>query len=102
MVLMEQMILTGRFAEFITAFLDLYNKEQEEKTTWEYWLHRVYDKSYADFVSMVNKPNRAAPTQEEIKSTIEGSFSILQSFDPLRKGVNGGNGTVQTAGNDSG
>ena len=99
---MDQMILTGRFAEFTNTVLELYNKEQEEKTTWEYWLHRVYDKSYADFVSMVSTQNRAAPTQEDIKSTIEGSFSILKSFDPLRKGVNGENGTVQAAGNDSG
>lgn len=102
MAYLDQMIMVGRFTEFINEFLDLYNKEQEEKTTWEYWLHRIYDRSYADFRSLIDKPNRAAPTQEEIKSTIEGSFSILKGFDPLRKGVNGKNGTVQAAGNDSG
>ena len=95
------MIQTGRFTEFVWEFVDIYNKEQEEKTLWELWLHRVFDKPFDEFMKSVDKSNRTAPTQEDIKSTIEGSLSILKSFDPLReRGCD--NGTVQAAGNDSG
>lgn len=78
-----------------------YNEEQEDKTLWDIWLHRIYDKSYPDWKnSLTGKTEKAAPTQEEVKSIAMDSRNILAGFVP-DEGVNR-SGTVQAAGNDSG
>jgi len=79
------MISMGRFTEFINEFINMYNEEQEDKTIWELWLHRVFDKSYEDFRMALNpKQNKAAPTKEDITSTVCASKDILNSFRPSK------------------
>ena len=84
MPLLEGMIGTGRFLEFVDAFVDTYNEEQEDKTLWELWLHRVFDKSFADFRASVNGfgHHAEAPTQEDVKNIVSETKSILSNFVP--------------------
>lgn len=107
MALLEQMIATGRLEEFVGEVVHLHNeeirdkiKEQEEKTIWEIWLHRVYDKSFADYRTSLNHEQKAAPTPEEIKNTVMDAKNILTAFVP-DEGLVNRNGTVQAAWNDS-
>lgn len=83
----------------MNEFIKTHNEEQEDKTIWEYWLHRVFDQSLADFRESL-KTETAAPTQEELSETIGESMSILNGFAPMREGEQ--NGTVQAAGDNSG
>lgn len=89
----------GRLSEFVSEVVTLYNEEYKEKTLWEMWLHRVYDKSFAEFVETVEGTKKAAPTQEEIKTIVTETKAMLNGFAPA--GVNA-NGTVPSAGDDSG
>jgi len=101
MPLLNGMISTGRFGEFVDSFVKRYNDEQEEKIMWDAWLHKVFDQtSYAEFKEMA-KQNRvnAAPTQFDIKETFQTSFQMLEGFS-LRGGAQ--DGTIQTAGDDCG
>ena len=99
---LDRMIATGRLEEFVDRFITLYNEEMEDKTLWEIWLHRIHDKGFDEFKKSISgKPQTAAPTPEEIKSIAMDSKDILASFVP-DKGLVNGNGTVQTAGNNSG
>ena len=100
MILLNGMIQTGRLSEFVDEFIMLYNEEQQEKTAYEVWLHKVYDKSFSDFMQEINGTHKAAPTQEDIADTIQGSRELLNSFRPLSGGAQ--NRDISTAGNHSG
>ena len=96
--LLNGMITAERFAEYIREILQMYNEEQEDKTLWELWLHKVHDKSYNDFkasIGMITK--NAAPTNKETAEVVQQSKQMLAGF---RIGV-GGDGVIQAAGNDS-
>lgn len=70
------MIQTGRLSEFVAEFIRMDN----EKTIWEYFLHKVYDKSYDDFKRSIMP--RQKPTQADIKTTVNDAKSILDGFIP--------------------
>lgn len=87
----------GRLTEFVHEFIKIHNEEQEEETIWEFWLHKVFDKSLADFRASIKQDSvKAAPTQTEIKETISASFDMLNGFS-LRGGADG---TIQAAGDN--
>ena len=107
MILLDQMVRTGRFEEFVNEFVVIHNeeteqqsKELEDKLLWEIWLHRIFDKSFAEFKNSLTENEKAAPTPEEIRSIAMDSRTILAGFVP-DEGLVNRNGTVQTAGNDS-
>lgn len=61
--------------DFVLKFIDI----QNEGKIYELWLHKVYDKSYADFKDQIT------PAQEQpvdLGTTIRESESILNSFIP--------------------
>lgn len=84
MPLLDGMFGTGRLTEFIDGFINTYNEEQEDKTLWEFWLHRVFDKSFADFRATIdgNGHHAEAPTQEDVKNIVSETKSILNNFVP--------------------
>lgn len=82
--------------------VQLHNEEMEDKTLWEIWLHRIFDKTFAEFKKSLGEATEtAAPTQEEIKSIAMDSMNILAGFVPDEGLVNSCDG-VSAAGNDSG
>ena len=100
MILLDRMISTGRLEEFVDEFVSIYNEEQEDKTLWEVWLHRIFDKSFAEFKSSLTQPEKAAPTPEELRSIAKDSMNILAGFAPMKGCVHDGN--LQAAGDDCG
>lgn len=94
------MLATGRFREYIGEIITLYNEEQQEKTIWEMWLHKCFDKSYSDFRNGLGmKTEKAAPTRDEQIETVRHSYEMLNSFNPLGAGEDE---YIQAAGDDSG
>lgn len=79
--LLQQMLMTGQLCDFICNFVRIRNEELNEKTQWEYFLHKVYSMSFDDFVKSCSG---AAPSEEadmdKIETTIKNSQSILESF----------------------
>lgn len=98
MTLLDRMIATGRLHEFVNEFVRLYNEEQEDKTLWEVWLHRIFDKSFVEWKSSLNGTEKAAPTPEELRSIAKDSMNILAGFAPMKGCVLDGN--LQAAGHD--
>jgi len=102
MSLLEGMISTRRFGEFVDSFVEKYNEEQEEKILWDAWLHKVFDKtSYAEFKERARvNTHTAAPTQFDLNKTVQASFQMLEGFS-----VGGGaqeDGTISAIGDNSG
>lgn len=99
MRLLDGMIMSRRFSSFIREFIQLYNEDVEEKNLWEYWLHKCFDKSYADFKKSLHTEEKTtkAPTQAEITKALTTSYTMLSGFDPYG-GAN--HGDIQAAGDN--
>lgn len=79
-MLLDGMIQTGRFADFVIEFMNIKNEEN----LWDIYLHKVFDKSFADFKRSIMP--RPQPTGEDIKTTVNSSKSILDGFIPTGTG----------------
>jgi len=67
--------------EFVDEIIRMHNEENKEKTLWDVWLHRVFDKSFNDFVEGLE--GRAAPAEEDVANIVSETQSILDSFKPV-------------------
>lgn len=77
------MISTHRFAEWVDKFLDITYEENEDEALWEFFLHKVHDKSFSDFLKGCKKPKEAEPVDAETTaSTIKESYDMLAGFVP--------------------
>lgn len=84
---MDGMIQNGRFDEFVIGFIKTINQELEEKAEWEFFLHKVYDKSYKEFKEEIktNQQNQEM-SEENIEATIQHSMDIMNNFNPEQGG----------------
>ena len=85
MELLQQMIRTGRFSEFVEELLTIHNEETEEKVLWEFWCHKVFDMTYQEFLNKTKGTTSKAsekPSQEILEATVMESRDILNSFCP--------------------
>lgn len=85
MIILDKMIMTGRFAEFVCEFVRIRNEEIESQTRWEFWLHRVFDMTYQEFISRINGTEAAGedtPSQQELQTIVNDSWGTLNSFCP--------------------
>ena len=73
------MIRTNRLCEFVEEVITMHNEEHKEKTLWDVWLHRVFDKSFNDFVASL-EGSGAAPTTEETAAIVSESKNMLNGF----------------------
>jgi hypothetical protein len=84
---MDGMLHTCRFNEFVDEFLQTVNAETEDKTSWEFYLHKVQEGSFKDFKDELetNKQNQNM-SKESIEDTIQNSLGILDNFTPSEGG----------------
>lgn len=80
-LLIDTMLEAGRFSEFVYELVGLVNEETEEKIRWEFFLHKVFDKSYYEFVEDIKQ---SAQRQEPVdfETAIKESYDILNNFVP--------------------
>lgn len=64
--------------EFVDELIQMHNEESKDKALWEVWLHRVHDKSYADFAQSL-EPRKEAP-QEEVANIVMDARNTLKAF----------------------
>lgn len=82
MVFLDKMIQSKRLYEFVCEFVNIHNAELEDQTKWDFWLHKVFDQTFKDFIEGTNnaqsQPER--PSEEELKTTVKESMEILNGF----------------------
>lgn len=78
-LLLDNLIATGRFLEFILEFIDIRNEEK----IYDYWLHKVFDKGFEKFKKQVMGNNEIADVDNQnVETTINESMNILNNFNP--------------------
>lgn len=86
-LLLNGYIITNSFDDFIQYFIENEQKEKSDSVEWEYYLHKVFDKSFYDWrEELRNKNNNLNMDKEQIKTTVANSLSILKDFKPNMKG----------------
>lgn len=72
-------IQTSRFCEFIESFC----QQKVEDDRWEFYLHRVWDKSYTEFTEALRTTQDAQSMSEaDVEATVKNSMNILGNFNP--------------------
>lgn len=79
--LLDGYIQTGRFCEFINEFY----RQKVESDRWEYYLHKVWDKSYTEFCETLQvSQDLQTMSETAMETTIQESMNILGNFSPQR------------------
>lgn len=82
-ILLNGYIANGKLCYFINNFIKKSNEEKEEKATWEFFLHKEWEKSYSEFLEDVNNNKiNAEQTEADMEATIKNSLSVLGRFNP--------------------
>ena len=77
--LLDGYIQTSRMCEFVHRFVE----QQAEDNRWEFYLHKVWDKSFTEFCeSMRASQEPQAMSDEDLEATIQMSMNILGNFNP--------------------
>ena len=77
--LIDGYIQTSRFCEFIHGFA----KQKAEDDRWEFFLHKVWDKTYPEFCdALQNSQDLQEMSEYDIETTIKKSMNILGNFTP--------------------
>ena len=79
-VLLDGLILTNSLNNFVDDFFDFINEERKEKSEWEFFLHKVYDQSWSDFVKEIEQSENQKPV--DLGATIVKSKNMLNNFTP--------------------
>ncbi len=87
-LLIDGFVRVGHFEKFVFEFVETVRKEREEKANWEFFLHKVFDKSYRDFIDDMETDRATAEmTETEKETAVLNSLKILGDFNPTL-GVN--------------
>ena len=79
------MLRTGRFAEFVREVIAMHNADTEEKTLWEAWLHKCYDKSFDEFrlaLGLAQEVETEGAAAQTVEDTVRQSVEMLEGFRP--------------------
>lgn len=86
-LLIDEYISIKNFEKFIIDFIDTLNEEKKNDFEWDYFLHRVFDKSFNEFKEdMKNSRDNLEMSEKEQETTVLNSLNILGSFNPTTKG----------------
>ena len=75
-VLLDSLILTNSLNNFIDDFIDFVKEDNE----WEFFLHKIYDKSWSEFRSGIKQSDNQEPI--DLGATLVKSKNILNNFTP--------------------
>ena len=84
MVILDKMIRAMRFTEFVQEVMRIRNQEMVDQARWEFWLHKVFDMTFKEFLS---KTEQATETDEVLpdeilQATVLESMGIIDGFCP--------------------
>ena len=75
-VLLNGLIMTNSLNSFVDDFFDFVNEERN----WEFFLHKVYDQSWSDFVKEIEQSENQKPI--DLGATLVKSKNMLSNFTP--------------------
>ena len=78
--LLDNLIATASLRNFIDDFRKFIDEEKQEESNWQFFLHRVFDKSWKDFCEEIASIDKAEKI--DLGATIKKSKNMLNNFTP--------------------
>ena len=75
------MIAHGSLSDLIDTIID----DRNENRQWEFYLHKVFDKSYNAFIEEMKAEEDARQEDFDVNATILESFDIMKAITPEEK-----------------
>ena len=84
MVILDKMILTRRFTEFVRELLKIKNEEMIDQARWDVWLHKIFDMEFSEYLSKLDNgaSTEEVPKDEILEATVKESWGIINDFCP--------------------
>ena len=79
-LLLDNLIQTSSLSEFIDDMFKFINKETQERTHWEFFLHKVYNESWNDFNDRIKSEENSKTV--DLGATLKNSREMLINFTP--------------------
>ena len=79
-ILLDSFITTNSLNDFVNDFFNFVIEERNEKSQWEFFLHKVYDKSWNEFVNDIKTSENQTPI--DLGATLVKSKNMLSNFTP--------------------
>ena len=81
---LDEIITNADFEKWVEWFLNKVAEEKDENTLWEYFLHRVFDKSFNEFKAEIESERQQKKGMDEAKKEeiMQKSDAILHGFAP--------------------
>lgn len=82
-LILDDFIRLRQLQEFIETIVTRIADEKTNDARWEYWLHKVYDMSFAEYVRKCEEPERNEQVDyAKIGGIINDSKKMLDGFIP--------------------
>lgn len=84
MMLLEQMLQSGRLAEFIDELGQIMWQEKANEQRWDFWLHRVDSMSFEEYVQLCEDSMQQTETsgKDNLEATVKHSYEMMENFHP--------------------
>ena len=79
-ILLDSFITTNSLNDFVNDFFNFVIEERNEKSQWEFFLHKVYDKSWSEFSDDIEQSENQKPI--DLGATLVKSKNMLNNFTP--------------------
>ena len=83
-MLLEQMLQSGRLAEFIDELGQIMWQEKANEQRWDFWLHRVDSMSFEEYVQLCEDSMQQTETsgKDNLEATVKHSYEMMENFHP--------------------
>ena len=78
--LLDNFIAISSLSAFIDDFFNFIGEEKQEEANWQFFLHKVFDKSWKQFCDEIASVDKAEKI--DVGATIEKSYNMLNNFTP--------------------
>lgn len=84
MMLLEQMLQSGRLAEFIDELDQIMWQEKANEQRWDFWLHRIDSMSFEEYVQLCEDSMQQTETsgKDNLEATVKHSYEMMENFHP--------------------
>lgn len=79
-ILLDNLIQTGSLSGFIDDMFKFINEETQERTQWEFFLHKIYNESWNDFSDRIKSDENSKTV--DLGATLKNSREMLINFTP--------------------
>lgn len=83
--LLDNLIRTEQFSEWVEQFLEKTMEEENNRKDWEFYLHKVWNKSFIDWKNEMTVQTNQGDVMDEAKKEeiVSRSNDILNNFIPV-------------------